>query len=157
MIGHLSLEKSCRVRYERIKRAPSQKSLWTSSQKSFWTKIHKFNENFGRYKCPNWLLEIILLELNQRIKMDMLEKNYERKVKKIIVKIIKDGNTNLLLKFLNEGIYMPKNVVIDTLINTDTLTWNQDYLDGLNLPKDFIISNLWIDAIGKGWQQRRKN
>ena len=84
-----------RVRYERIKRAPSQKSLWASSQKSFWTKIHKFNENFGRYKCPNWLLEIILLELNQRIKMDILEKNYERKVKKIIVKIIKDGNTNL--------------------------------------------------------------
>ena len=79
----------------------------------------------------------------------MLEKNYERKVKKIIVKIIKDGNTNLLLKFLNEGIYMPENVVIDTLINTDTLTWNQDYLDGLNLPKDFIISNLWIDAIWK--------
>jgi hypothetical protein len=29
------------------------------------------------------------------------------------------------------------------------LTWNQDYLDGLNLPKDFIVSNLWIDAIWK--------
>ena len=130
-----------RVRNERIKLAPLRKS--------FWTKIHKFNENFGRYKCPNWLLEIILLELNRRIKMDMLENNYERKVKKIIVKIIKEGNTNLLLKFLNEGIYMPENVVIDTLINADALTWNQDYLDGLNLPKNFIVSNTWIDAIWK--------
>lgn len=122
---------------------------WAPLQKSFWTKVHKFNEKFGRYKCPNWLLEIILLEFNQRIKMDMLEKSYERKVKKLIIKIIKEGNTSLLLKFLNEGIYLPENVVIDTLINADAVTWNQDYLNGLNLPEDFIVSNLWIDAIWK--------
>ena len=29
------------------------------------------------------------------------------------------------------------------------LTWKQDYLDGLNLPKDLIVSNLWIEAIWK--------
>jgi hypothetical protein len=122
---------------------------YTQSKTSFWTKIHKFNENFARFKCSNWLLEHILLELNQRIKMDTLEKNYERIVKKLIIKNIKEGNTNLLLKFLNKDIYVPEDVVIDTLINADTLTWNQDYLDGLNLPKDFIVSNLWIDAIWK--------
>ncbi len=122
---------------------------WGQSKTSFWTKIHKFNENFARYKCSNWLLEYILLELNQRIKMDTLEKNYERIVKKLIVKNIKEGNTNLLLKFLNKGIYVPENVVIDTLVNANHLTWKQDYLDGLNLPKDFIVSNLWIDAIWK--------
>ena len=141
-------DKAFKFRHE-LHKARNESIKWATSQKSFWTKIYKFNENFGRYKCPDWLLEIILLELNQRIKMDMLEKNYERKVKKLIIKIIKEGNTSLLLKFLNEGIYLPENIVIDTLINADAVTWNQDYLNGLNLPKDFIVSNLWIDAIWK--------
>lgn len=141
-------DKAFKFRHE-LHKVRNESIKWASSQKPFWTKVYKFNENFGRYKCPNWLLEIILLELNQRIKMDMLEKNCERKVKKLIIKTIKEGNTSLLLKFLNEGIYLPENVVIDTLINADAVTWNHDYLNGLNLPKDFIISNLWIDAIWK--------
>lgn len=116
---------------------------------SFWTKIHKFSDHFLKLECPQWFAEAILLELNQRIQKNILEKSFHFKVSKLTTNAIRNGDVKFLLQLLKTNIAISENVALAALLDAENYEWQQTLNGGANLPIGKVTSEPWLRELWK--------